>query len=354
MNPNRTHPMLKKSVRLVIGSCLAAFSVMGCGDKRPPIDIQRVLSWLPADTESILVANGPFWMSNFQIGGNENESHVVASEELEKHFEGLTLALFDSQNQLLEKHLARKKILFAVEGARHFRPPESLGETLYEGCAIAFFADDLGNLPDAFMNAAAAILLRTELIEGQKVGIFQEKYEQDIWTTFVTFPQKRVALVATNRDFLREVLARMRGTKGDRALPESLPEWKYVNKRAQFWGLRHFDRSQEKEDPTSPFGGRKSANIPDEKAIGLTYQCDSNKERKVMLTYLSGDKDGIKRIEQNRFPSFSEPESTAGLHIQYQELAPGVIQGTYDVSRSNPLNWFMFVFMGSLGHAIYV
>jgi hypothetical protein len=293
-------------------------------------------------------------MSNFQIGADEYRKHEVTSQELEKYFEGWTLALFNSRNQILEKHLSGKKVLLAVEGSRHFRSPAGLGELPYEGCAIAIFADDLADRRNAFMKDAAPIAVRIEEIEGQKIAVFQEQEENDIWTTFMTFPEKNVVLVGTNREFLREVLVRMRGKSVNRAFPESLSEWQYVNRNTKFWGLRHYDRNQAKEDPTSPFGGQKSANIPDEQAIGLTYQSDPNRERKVILTYLSGEKDGITKIERNRFPSSSEPEDTASLHIQYQELAPGVTQSTYDVSQSHPLGWFFFVFMGSLGHAIYV
>jgi hypothetical protein len=204
------------------------------------------------------------------------------------------------------------------------------------------------------MQDAAHVAVRVEEIEGQKVAVFEEPSEQDVWTIFITFPQKGVVLVATNKRFLQEMLARIRGAAGEKALPDTLPEWKYVNKQAQFWGLRHFDKRQAREDPTSPFGGRKSANIPDDEAIGLTYQCHPSKERKATLTYLSGPRAEVRKIEESRFPSSSEPEETAGLHIQYHELETGVIQSTYDLSYSRPLDWFFFVFMGNMGHAIYL
>jgi hypothetical protein len=230
-----------------------------------------------------------------------------------------------------------------------------LGELPYEGCAIAIFADDLTDRRDAFLKEADPISVRREEIEGQNVTVIQEQVENDVWTIFVAFPQTRVVLVATSKDFLREILARMRGAEGQRAFPEALPEWKYVNKQARFWGLRHFNKRQSNEDPTSPFGGKRSANIPDEQAVGLTYQCDPKSERKVILTYLSGEK-SITKIEEKRFPSISEgdPGATEGLHIQYQQLEPTVIQSTYDVHRSQSLSWFLFVFMGSLGHAVYL
>jgi len=293
-------------------------------------------------------------MSNFRIGQAIYTDHEVSSEELEKHFEGITLQLFNFSDGLLEKRLHGKKVLFALEASRRFRSPAGLGELPFEGCAVAIFRDDLDEQRDAFMKEAAQKAVRIVEIEGQKVAVFEEPSEQDIWTSYIAFPQKGVVLVATNEQFLKEMLSRMRNPQGERALPTSLPEWKYVNTRAQFWGVRHFDKQQAKEDPTSPFGGRKTANLPDEGAIGLTYQCNPNKERKATTSYLSSSVAEISKVEEDRFSSYSEPENTVGLHIQRRVLEPGVIQSTYDLSRSRPLFWFFFVFMMNVGHAIYV
>jgi hypothetical protein len=316
-------------------------------------EIPLLISWLPTDTETLLVANGPFVMSNFWARSEDYKNREVTSEEVEKYFEGLTLSLFNSNNGLLEKHLDGARILLAVEASRHFRSPAGLGELPYEGCAIAFLEEDLADRRDAFMREVAQAGARVEEIEGHKVAVFQEQREQDTWTTFVTFPQDRMVLAATNERFLREMLARMGGEKGERALPDNLPEWKHVNQKAQFWGLRHFDRRQANEDPTSPFGGRKSANFPDDAAIGLAYECTPAKERKATLTYLSGAVENIRKIDEARFPSSGEPGAT-GLHIQYRELELGAIQSTYELSHSEPLDLFLFVFMAYLGHAVYV
>ena len=321
--------ILNKSGKILLLLCFTFIFSTGCTGRktsadsnaiRDSIDLKRVLSWLPADTETVSVANGPFWMSNFQIGQDDYKNRELTTEELKKHFEGLTLQLFNSGKGLLEKNLEHEKVLFALEGSRHFRPPAGLGEAPFEGCAIAIFQGDLDDRRDSFMKGAAQVAVRTEDIEGQRVAVFAEPMEQDVWTIFITFPQKGVVLAATNEGFLRETLARMKGAGGQRALPEVLPEWKYVQKQAQFWGLRHFDKGQASEDPTSPFGGRKSDNVPDDDAVGLTYQCDPGNERNATLTYLSGPRADLRKIEEGRFPISSEPDAIAGLHIQYRQL----------------------------------
>jgi hypothetical protein len=350
-------------VVVVVAVCVAALGGSGCKSVRPTAEIRavqlsveakQVLSWLPASTETLLTAKGPFHLPNFQVRREDYADHKLQAQELRQAFQGLTVTLFAFGNGGLRNQLEGKKILFAAEGSRSFRTPNELGELPYEGCAIVIFTDDLGETQETLMKTAGKNALRIENIESHKVAVFQEKMQQDIWTTYVVFPAKNIVVVATNRDYLGEVLARMRAPGTPRAFPEELQEWKYVDTQAEFWGMRHFDRSQSHLDPTSSFGGKKPANLPDEQAIGLVYKCDPSKDMKATLVYLSGDKRGIKDIERNRFPKSTEVEDTAALHIEYREIGPGALLSSYDLSRPHPLSWFMFVFMACLGHAVYV
>lgn len=322
---------------------------------RGSIDLNQVLSWFPADTETFLVANGPFWLSNFQLADTESTNRPETPDELKKGFEGMTLELFNSKDFFLEKHLERKKVLFAIEGSRHFRAPTNLGEMRFEGCAVAIFRDDLRDSEKIFMKDAASVASRFEKIEGLEVAVFEERREEDILTTFVTFPQDGVVLVATNQQFLEEMLNRMRdaGVRNTRALPDTLPEWRYVDKAAAFWGLRHYDKEQASEDPTSPFGGQRSGN-PDDEAVGLTYSCDPSKTQEATITYLSGPRTDLKKIEERMFPTDSAPNAAPGLHIQYKQIAPGTLQSRYDLHYSRSVDFFLFILMGNFGHAIYL
>ncbi len=355
--------MPTRYVVVLVAVCVAAFGGSGCKSVRPTaqisavqlsVEAKQVLSWLPADTETLLTASGPFHLPNFQVQREDYTDHKTQAQDLRQAFQGLTVGLFAFGNGGLGKQLEGKKILFAAEGSRAFRSPNELGEMPYEGCAIVIFADDLGEIQETFMKTVGKSALRIEDIESHKVAVFQEKMEQDIWTMLVVFPAKNIVVVATNQNYLSEVLVRMRTPGITRAFPESLEEWKYVDTQAEFWGMRHFDRSQSQLDPTSPFGGKKSANLPDEQAVGLIYKCDPSKDMKATLVYLSGDKRRIKDIEQNRFPKSSEVENTAALHIEYRDIGPEAILSSYDLSRPRPLSWFMFVFMACLGHAVYV
>ena len=338
----------------VISLSLASHADMKAAASENPNTIDEVLSWLPADTETVTVANGPFWMSDFGFSETEQKDPLNSAQILEKAFQSLTLGLFGFKKSNLAQNLERQKVVLAIEGSRHFRSAQGLGELPYEGCAIAVFADDLGVRSASFIRDTVKVASRSEQIEGQNVVVFQDKLEEDLWTVFVAFPKKNVVIVAADEGFLREVLKRIQGHAGARALPDTLPEWKYVNKKSQFWGLRHFDNSQfAKRDPTSPFGGRKTANMQDEQAIGLSFVCDPGKERSATITYLSGNPSILTEIKEQFFPTEAET-GIKDLNIRYRSIGPAAVQGSFDLSKSDSLGIFLFVVMMRLGHGVYV
>jgi hypothetical protein len=261
--------MIKSAALTAIIICSVALSAQG--SNRAGInftidgeseDLARTISWLPADTETIAVARGPFMLATSTLGQNESKDRAISDKELAGTFEQLPLALLQFKNGLLAKHLEGKTINLALEAARHFRPPAGLGEMPFEGCAIAVFADNLRNEIGSFTKDSRTSALKVERIEDQDVPVFQEKLEQDTWTTFVAFPNEHVILVASDRDYLAEVLARLRGKIGQRALPSDLPEWKYVNTGARFWAVRHYAKSEAQADPSSPYGGPEIRKFP--------------------------------------------------------------------------------------------
>jgi hypothetical protein len=267
-------------------------------------------------------------------------------------FENVPLLLFNFKNGSLFKRLQGKRVVLAAEGSRHFRAPKGLGLGPFEGCTIVVFADDLGDDTSALVRETHKAALRVEEIQGLQVSIFQEKSEEDIWTTFVAFPNKRVVLVASDRDYLREVLTRLQGGTGKSALPDDLPEWKYITTESRFWGIRHYDQTQAKTDPTSPIRGRLTGKEPDEKAVGITFVFDPSRGRSATITYLSGDKDSAGKA--NELLKMGNAPEAKGLNIAVREIAPGVSQGTYSLERVEPADTFFFLLSNLFGHAIYL
>jgi hypothetical protein len=319
------------------------------------IDVPTVLSWLPVDTETVVVADvrkGSFLTAKtFKRGSEDDKNHALSVNEISEQFESMPLGFLGMKDGSLATLLDKRHIVLAVEGSRHFRPPKELGEMTFEGCEIAVFTDNLASAEDLLKRFSKGVLGQEQL-EGRTVNVFEEKLEADTWTTFLTFPEPRVLLVATNREYLQQVLRRMKKPSSDRALPESLPEWKYINASAPFWGLRHYDKSQAHLNPSSPFGGSKTANSKDENAIGLVFTFDPFKGRTATITYITAgatDSGLLKRA----FSSTQAPE-VADLQVTARELAPGVVERSFQLSKSDSVSYFFFILHGILGHAIYL
>jgi hypothetical protein len=318
----------------------------------PSEELQQILAWFPPDTETILVANGPFSFPD--LSPREGPPALLESvDDLKEDFEGLPLAPFGFKTDLLANRLQGQKVEFAVEGARHFRNPEGLGAAPFEGCSITEFARDVSDRTTPFLADSAKAALPPEQIEDQKVAVYQEQLGSDVWTIFVDFPKPTLALACTNRDFLHEVLVRMRGARGAMALPDDLPEWKYIDTHVRFWGFRHFDKTQWKEDPAPPFEGEKPSGIPDEQAIGLIFRFDPNKSRTATITYFSADKAILRKLKDSRLSGGGEP-AAKDLNVDYSELAPGVVAITYELGAPDCVNLFVSILSASLGHAIFI
>jgi len=312
--------------------------------------VEQALSWLPADTETATAANGPFSLPDLTQEERNPGVHGDA-DEAQEIFRRIPVGLFGFKKGLMGSYFKNDKVLLALEGSRNFRSPAGLGEGPYQGCDIAVFASDIALGVDAFLKHSSDAVLRTERIEGQQVSLFQEKLEEDTWTTFVAFPKPNIAVAATNEEYLREVLARINGKRGERALPDSLPEWKYVDTYAQFWALRHYDKKGASTDPTSPLAGQNSSVIADDNAIGLTFYFDPHKSKTATIVYLSGDEKSLQNVQKHLFPIESEPGARE-MHVRYREIARGVVEGSYDLEHVESAEIFTFVLAALLGHVV--
>jgi len=333
---------------MLAGSSLAAQKASSADEP----SVEQVLSWLPADTEMVTVSHGPFLFQAVKDSQN-TQGPAVSDQELTQTFETLPLNLFGIKKGLLTQRLIGKHIVLAVEGGRHFRPQTGLGMMLYEGCSIAFFSEDLTEAMRTFPQDTQSSYQRIEKIQDLQIPVFEERLEEDTWTTFVAIPDRHTIIVASNLDYLTELLARFHGKKGIRALPPNLPEWKYVDTKARFWGLRHYDRTQAHFDPSSPLAAYTALSFHDDQAIGVTTVFNSGKGHTAIVTYLSADPSLAKNPAATLIGMDEYPDAK-GLNPKYMELAPGVVQGSYSLEHPDSFSFFVFILMAILGHVINV
>jgi hypothetical protein len=314
--------------------------------------LKELLSWLPPDTESVVGENGPFPLPDLDaLGPGDLRQPELPIAELELRTRTLGLSLLGFKNGGLQTDLKGKVVALAVEGSRHFRPPAVLGGMRYEGCEIVVFGPAVRLDRDSFIRKAAKSAARFEDVAGVRIAVFEEPQDNDVWTTFVGFPRSNIVVVATDVEYLRVVLTRIKGSSGPRALPDTLLEWKYVDTRAPVWGLRHYQKLEASLDPTSPFSAEADG---DATAVGLTFWFEPSVRRKVTVGYLSPNKTARQILQQYLGVEDADTASPREFQIRLRQPALGVIEGSLTLSLKEMFYRFTFGLMGMLGHALYL
>lgn len=322
-------------------------------NRAQPVNSQELMSWLPADTESVVAARGPFLTPTESNEPSDNPAWFTKKTtpaEIRAAFEELPLEVFYDLD--LTKSLKGATVAYAIQGSRHFREPENGSEVMsFEGCSILVFEHDLGPLIDVIQQLVAKGGARSETIGGIRVLIDEKDSEGDDETRLLAFPRPNVLLVANNRQYLLEVLARMAQRKPPRALPEQLPEWRFLAANARFWGLRHYDPTQAKLDPSSPLGGDSSFNEGDPKAIGVLFELDPKNEQSLVITSLTGD--NAKATGDARGGKVvSEPQDGVRYVVKLLNPKPGALEQIYTLDRSSTLDYAFLSIQFALGRGM--
>ena len=317
-------------------------------------NLNQVLSWLPVDTETVLGANGPFAWDPKALSNDSPAQERLTATELEMQSRMFPLGLLNFKNGGFGEFVKGKTVSLAIEGSRRFRPPRALGLMRYEGCLIMVFVPTVSLDRAAFMRAAANSAVRFEEHNGTRIAIFEEKSEDDAWTTFVGFPRSNVAVVATNLDYLVVLLDRMRGAPGTRALPQDLSEWKYVRTNAPVWGMRHYQKQGAELDPSSPLLGKDSANIPDANAVGVTFSFAPAAERTATVDYFSTNPDVRRILSEYLMMEDAATAAPREFQMRLRQPTTGVLEASINLSATEAIERLLFGLMAMLGHAIYV
>jgi hypothetical protein len=206
--------------------------------------VDSILSWLPVDTETVIVAQEPFTLSAGQQ--TENPKALAMAQ-------GYVVDLLAAaENEKLHKALLGRTIRLAAVGARAFgehpadeRGATPLGLIAYQGCAAYTFAEPI---TESSLSRTADESLMGHPIWVSK-GSQNDQPQTD--TYLVALPKSDLLIVCNNRDFLTTMLSRMASPQKGRALPADLPEWKQVDRHAALWAVRHYRTGGANDDPTN-------------------------------------------------------------------------------------------------------
>lgn len=246
-------------------------------------DIARTIDWLPEDTETIIVDRQPHALG---AAGDMTPIDGISRFSFIYSLHNRTLGPVYSP-------FAKTKIALVIEGSRKFRAPKDIGPNPYEGATIVYFQDPISERLQAECRKNADKNIK---VKGYDVTVFDSKLVRNNVIAHLAVVNANVVIIASHLSYLEDTLGRI-GDKGKgRALPAALPEWKYLNPEATVWAIRHYNRRELLEDPTSPFD-KNSAYMHDANAIGLVYQYMS-KEQKCEVYHITA-KESVEEIREN-------------------------------------------------------
>ena len=299
---------------------------------------ERFLEWLPEDTETLFVAEGPFAVpQRKQRIGFEESARLLP-----------TGPLLVPPDGLLSNQLIGQKILCAVEGSRHFRPPQGLGMMPYQGAHIVQFEASASNAVNQAFQFWLKRAQRSIELAGKQIAVFTELQERDTWSYFIAHPKPGVLIFGTDQAYLEETLERSGRKPARRALPSDLPEWQNVDSKADVWAIRHYRRESAGQDPSSPLGGAAPANVPDPAAIGLTFWYNAHSDNATRVRYLSTATNACEIVSDG----WNNPSE--GLTPEIKQVGLGSVEILTSVSQERTGRSFLFVLLAYLGHAIYL
>lgn len=302
-------------------------------DTVSPELVNEMLHWLPSDTETLTVARGPF-----QIPSKERKSSAF-----EKMLELHSVGWFTEK--LLDGTLRDSEIEIAMAGRRHFQRCNGLGPMAYEGCHLLQFSETSQSTLEKAMDSCFRRAQEVINIGDLKVASFRKSTEGEVWTLFITHPQKNLLILATDRKYLETVIQGMTNKTQQRALPADLPEWQHVDLKSRFWAVRHFRPEQANGDPTSPLSQQRGYTTLDADAIGFAF-CYNAETQIAKVRYLSSAKNAME-IVSSRW--HNPPENLDPSILQVQT---GVVEVTSKVAEDEVGVMFALVLLLCLGPGV--
>jgi beta-lactamase regulating signal transducer with metallopeptidase domain len=274
--------------------------------------LDEVLSWLPADTETILGGNGPFALA---VPHKKAPSDHPAIDEMAKSFPALMMS------GLLEKRVAPKEltglsISLAVGAIRGYRSPRGPKDLL--SCGVIMVEKDGEQALEAVMRSLLGKAGRRMQVAGKATAVFEERVEKDTQTVFIAQPRPNVLLCASQEGILKEVLENTERKPATRITLRDFPEWKYVNTKSTAWAIRHYRKAAAAKGRSSP--ERNDADsFHDPDAVGFSYSYNPA-TKEATICYLTHPQQNAVAIMVRSFP--------IGLGWKFEEIKPGVARVT--------------------------
>jgi hypothetical protein len=313
------------------------------GRQALPPGVAELLGWLPVDTETVIVAQGPF-----EFHGMDQNTGPILSFRDQARSLAMHLISFNGDGKL-EGKLRQQVVLAAVEGARSFRAAKGFGLAPFAGAQIVRFAPECEKVVSDAFQSLVENAPKTATVCGEKVAVYSRTPEADEWHYHIAYPEAGVLVIATDLPYLEAVLQRRVKRPGDSAFPSELQEWRHVDVTATVWAIRHFRLEDARKDPTSPLNQGRRKEVRDSGAIGFVFWYhDSAKLAKGRYLSRSGEALRVTKQKWISPTDFLEPD--------IQKVADGVVEISEAIGEDEDEGdgSFLFVLMSQLGHLVYL
>lgn len=312
---------------------------------RTKAQLNTILTLLPSDTQSIVVASGPFKLTPLPSIEKQAESLSLMS----KHFESWWQYAPAPKQQI-------RWICTLPENFEHIgdgKLYKLMTERTITTSVKAFFPVHQKNQESAcnLVELQDSDKLHREFEKTAKNLATSEHYYLD-YTVFefqlsnprspegFIFPKIFVCLpcpglivsASDNENVLHQVLARLHAKSRRDALHAGLSEWHYVNSESEVFGIRHFGLAE--DDKTSPLvkrTGSPSAIDPD--AIGCVLNLT---DAKLEFIYLSKSKD-LQNVVSRLFPKDDLRGDISST--KFASISPESVKITIDTTDKEASFW---------------
>ena len=239
-------------------------------------DLEKLICWLPTDTEVLYAARGPFVSVDIESSLPEDFRSSV-----------LPRAAFDRPFRHAKSFFWGKQIKVGIRAGKNYRNPTGLGGSPGDEYTITVFSDEDKLAAQRAWELIAKDAQRYSLWKGVQILEYHFEAEDDASRLYVCVPTEGILLTATRKSDIEEILTRLASKQSKRALSRALPEWKYLDRDSKFFALRHYNPLTSMLDPTSPeLTMTRSGYLGKVDAVGVLFQhsMQSNSGRATYLT----------------------------------------------------------------------
>ncbi|PWT98076.1 MAG: hypothetical protein C5B53_07160 [Candidatus Melainabacteria bacterium] len=298
-------------------------------------DLDRIISWFPVDCETLVVFRSPFPIKaiNRSEGLPEDFADTFRSRVVR-------LPLPFEKNQIVPKSfLDGKKILLEVAASRFHLADHRLAteKANLENASVMVFGEEAVESLKEAMKLGRQCALETYKEADREVIVLSE-YENLLVDAFPAnfyfcSPDEGLLVCASSREMMHEILLRMgRGKSANgrghlpagRMLSAELPEWTLLDRQADIWALRHYDKRTAASDHTSSdYLRAQDKSIYRDEAPGGVVFTYLQGSMQVKISHLSGDAKAQDLRQQgwhyiaNLLPPFKESQSGSLLTLTF-------------------------------------